>query len=70
VVTGVYVLEVADLDVEVERGGCGALVRLVGDLDKLTAPLLKECLVKLFAEGRAEVVVDATRLEFRDLAEL
>ncbi|WP_195901455.1 STAS domain-containing protein [Nonomuraea cypriaca] len=56
----------ADLSVEVEHGDMGALVRLDGDLDKLTAPLLKERLVKLLAEGRVEVVVDATRLEFCD----
>ncbi|MGN9837658.1 STAS domain-containing protein [Nonomuraea sp. H19] len=65
-VTGVYVQEVADLNVEVERGEPGVLVRLDGDLDKLTAPLLQEHLVKLFAEGRVQVVVDATRLEFCD----
>jgi anti-sigma B factor antagonist len=65
-VAGVYVQEVADLDVEVERGGSGALVRPVGDLDKLTAPLLKDCLVRLFGEGRVVIVVDATRLEFCD----
>ncbi|HEX4818369.1 MAG TPA: STAS domain-containing protein [Nonomuraea sp.] len=65
-VTGVYVQEVADLDVEVECGDSGALVRLVGDLDKVTAPSLRGTLVKLFAEGRVEIVVDASRLEFCD----
>ncbi|MFG1708455.1 STAS domain-containing protein [Nonomuraea sp. M3C6] len=65
-VTGVYVQEVADLNVEVERVDMGALVRLGGDLDKLTAPLLRESLVKLFAEGRVQVVVDAGELEFCD----
>ncbi|MGW0807132.1 STAS domain-containing protein [Nonomuraea sp. NPDC002799] len=64
--TGVYVQEVADLNVEAERGPASTRVRLDGDLDKLTAPLLKECLVKLFGEGRVEVVVDATELEFCD----
>lgn len=61
-----YVQEVADLNVEVQRGACQALVRLSGDLDKLTAPLLKDCLVALFAEGRVEIVVDAAELEFCD----
>ncbi|WP_188188844.1 STAS domain-containing protein [Nonomuraea sp. SYSU D8015] len=56
----------ADLDVEVECVESGALLRLVGDLDKITAPLLKEALAKLFAEGRVEIVVDAARLEFCD----
>ncbi|TDD12755.1 anti-sigma factor antagonist [Nonomuraea deserti] len=66
VVAGVYVQEVADLDVEVERGRCRALVRLDGDLDKLTAPLLKEWLVKLYTEGFVQVVIDTSRLEFCD----
>ncbi|WP_170223698.1 STAS domain-containing protein [Nonomuraea turkmeniaca] len=65
-VTAVYVQVVADLNVEVARAEPGTLVRLVGDLDKLTAPLLKERLLKLFADGRVEVVIDATRLEFCD----
>ncbi|WP_063765245.1 STAS domain-containing protein [Nonomuraea candida] len=65
-VTGVYVQEVADLNVEVQRGGSDALVRLTGDLDKLTAPLLKDCLVRLFGEGRVEIVIDAGKLEFCD----
>lgn len=65
-VTGVYVQEVADLNVEVERGHGGALVRLDGDLDKLTAPLLRERLIELSAEGRVNVVVDTHDLEFCD----
>ncbi|MEO3793180.1 STAS domain-containing protein [Nonomuraea sp. B10E15] len=56
----------ADLDVEVERGPCRALVRLDGDLDKLTAPLLKEWLLKLYTEGFVQVVIDTSRLEFCD----
>lgn len=64
--TRVYVQDVADLNVEVARADSGTIVRLVGDLDKLTAPLLKERLLKLFADGRVEIVVDATRLEFCD----
>jgi anti-sigma B factor antagonist len=66
VVTGVYVQEVADLNVEVQRGDSDALVRLTGDLDKLTAPLLKTSLVQLFTEGRVEIVIDAEELEFCD----
>ncbi|UBU18742.1 STAS domain-containing protein [Nonomuraea gerenzanensis] len=64
--TGVYVQEVADLNVEVQRGGCDARVRLTGDLDKLTAPLLKDALVQLFTEGRVEIVIDAGKLDFCD----
>ncbi|MFG1697381.1 STAS domain-containing protein [Nonomuraea sp. NPDC049309] len=62
----VYVQVVADLDVEVKRGGRDACVCLAGDLDKSTAPLLKDTLLALFAEGRVRVVVDAERLEFCD----
>jgi anti-sigma B factor antagonist len=62
----VYVQEVADLDVEVERGGPHARVHVIGELDKLTAPLLKESLTALFAEGRVDVVVDASLLDFCD----
>ncbi|NBE91910.1 MULTISPECIES: STAS domain-containing protein [Nonomuraea] len=65
-VAAVYVQEVADLDVEVQRAHGRVLVRLDGDLDKLTAPLLKEWLVKLYAEGFVQVVIDASRLEFCD----
>ncbi|MEV0382927.1 STAS domain-containing protein [Nonomuraea sp. NPDC050643] len=56
----------ADLSVEVERGHSGARVRLIGDLDKLTAPLLKEPLVTLLAEDRVQVVIDTAELEFCD----
>jgi anti-sigma B factor antagonist len=62
----VYVQEVADLNVEVARGQDGALVSLDGELDKLTAPLLKERLLDLFAEGHVHVVVDANELAFCD----
>ncbi|WP_176993544.1 STAS domain-containing protein [Nonomuraea jiangxiensis] len=61
-----YVQEVVDLNVEVERGDSYALVRLDGDLDKVTAPLLKDALATLFAEGRVRVVVETTELEFCD----
>lgn len=64
--TAVYVREVADLNVEVQRGDDDAVVRLTGDLDKLTAPLLRDCLVGLFTEGRVAIVIDAKPLEFCD----
>ncbi|MFI7636948.1 STAS domain-containing protein [Nonomuraea sp. NPDC049400] len=56
----------ADLNVEVERGDAAVLVRLDGDLDKLTAPQLRECLGKLLSEGRVRVVIDTEELEFCD----
>ncbi|NRQ37489.1 STAS domain-containing protein [Nonomuraea sp. NN258] len=65
-VAGVYVQEVADLNVEVERAGTGAVLRLDGDLDKLTAPLLKQRLVELAGEGCHDIVIDARQLAFCD----
>ncbi|AQZ71121.1 hypothetical protein BKM31_44890 [[Actinomadura] parvosata subsp. kistnae] len=49
-----------------QRGDSDALVRLTGDLDKLTAPLLKDALVRLFTEGRVAVVIDVAELDFCD----
>jgi anti-sigma B factor antagonist len=62
----VYVQVVADLNVEVERAESSAVVRPEGDLDKLTAPLLKERLLDLLADGHVNIVVDAVELEFCD----
>ncbi|MGI5268286.1 STAS domain-containing protein [Nonomuraea sp. CA-218870] len=56
----------ADLKIEVARAARAATVRLRGDLDKLTAPDLKARLDELAAEGRVDVVIDATGLEFCD----
>jgi anti-sigma B factor antagonist len=65
-VTPVYVQEVADLKIEVARARGATAVRLRGDLDKLTAPLFRKRLDELAAEGRFDVVIDATGLEFCD----
>ncbi|YCK33276.1 STAS domain-containing protein [Actinomadura sp. ATCC 39365] len=61
-----YVQEVADLGVEVERGHGDTTVRLAGDLDKLTAPLLKQRLAELSAEGLVDLAIDAHHLDFCD----
>ncbi|MFI6602960.1 STAS domain-containing protein [Nonomuraea sp. NPDC050536] len=55
-----------DLCVEVERAPRAALVRLEGDLDKVSAPAFRTCLAGLAEEGCVEVVVDAARLAFCD----
>jgi anti-sigma B factor antagonist len=65
-VTAVYVQEVADLNVEVQRAEGSATVRIDGDLDKLTAPRLKQILGELIAEGRVKIVIDASALDFCD----
>ncbi|HLU70692.1 MAG TPA: STAS domain-containing protein [Nonomuraea sp.] len=56
----------ADLKIEVAETEGAAAVRLRGDLDKMTASGLKARLDALAAEGRVEVVIDATGLEFCD----
>lgn len=56
----------SDLSVEVERAAGTAVVRLNGDLDKITAPLLKQRLVDLANDGCDTVVVDTKRLAFCD----
>ncbi|WP_336212540.1 STAS domain-containing protein [Nonomuraea sp. LPB2021202275-12-8] len=60
-------VQVVDLSVEVERAeGAAAVVRVDGELDKVTAPAFRECLTALSAEGRLDVVIDASRLTFCD----
>ncbi|MEU7893808.1 STAS domain-containing protein [Nonomuraea sp. NPDC049152] len=56
----------AELNVEVERSSGAAVVRLEGDLDKLTASILDERLSQLLAEGVLTFVVDASALAFCD----
>ncbi|MFI6910271.1 STAS domain-containing protein [Nonomuraea sp. NPDC050394] len=55
-----------DLRVEVERAGRDALVRLEGDLDKLSAPRLRQRLVELSEDGCHTLVLDAALLDFCD----
>jgi len=62
----VYVQVVADLSVEVERAAGAAVVRVVGDLDRLTAPGVEARLAELAADGRLDVVFDASGLAFCD----
>ncbi|GAA2410123.1 STAS domain-containing protein [Nonomuraea africana] len=56
----------ADLTVVVERSAGAAIVRLRGDLDKLSAPVLRDQLVLLHDERVHTIVVDATELAFCD----
>lgn len=55
-----------DLNVEVERSGRAAVVRLAGDLDKLSAPRFGLLLRDMTEEGCTSFVVDTARLEFCD----
>ncbi|HEX5780368.1 MAG TPA: STAS domain-containing protein [Solirubrobacteraceae bacterium] len=58
-----------DLNIGVERGEAATLVVLRGDLDIVTAPELRECLVKVIDEG-ARVVIDLEAVGFLDSAGL
>lgn len=57
----------ADLSVEVERSeGDIVLIRLVGELDKLSAPQLSRRFDELVGEGSRSIVIDAEELTFCD----
>ena len=58
-----------DLAINVEREESATLVVLRGDLDLLTAPDLRECLVKEIGEG-TRIVVDLEAVDFLDSAGL
>ena len=58
-----------DLNIGVERGEAATLVVLRGDLDIVSAPELRECLVKVIDEG-ARIVIDLEAVGFLDSAGL
>ena len=58
-----------ELAITVEREEPATLVVLRGDLDLLTAPELRECLVKVIDED-ARIVVDLEAVDFLDSAGL
>jgi anti-sigma B factor antagonist len=58
-----------DLDIAVERGETATLVVLRGDLDLVTAPELRECLVEVIGDG-ARIVIDLEAVGFLDSAGL
>jgi anti-sigma B factor antagonist len=58
------------LGIETERTRSVLRVRLRGELDMLTAPLLAEALERDRASGRRHLVVDMTELQFMDRAGL
>jgi anti-anti-sigma factor len=51
---------------ETRHDGAVSTVRVVGELDALSAPELRECLISCAHEGQDRVVVDLARLEFVD----
>ena len=58
------------LGIETERTSSVLRVRLRGELDMLTAPLLAEVFERDRASGRRHLVVDMTELQFMDRAGL
>ena len=53
-------------DFMVARGNGRAEVHLIGDLDISTAPLLREGLLEVLADGSGDITVDMARLGFID----
>jgi anti-sigma B factor antagonist len=58
------------LGIETERTSSVMRIRLWGELDMLTAPLLAEVLERDRVSGRRHLVVDMTELQFMDRAGL
>lgn len=58
------------LDIETKRSSGIVRIRLQGELDMLTAPLLTAALKGIRTPGRRHLVVDMTELQFMDRAGL
>ena len=58
------------LDIETRRSSGVVRIRLRGELDMLTAPLLTAALAGIRTAGRRHLVVDMTELHFLDRAGL
>jgi anti-anti-sigma factor len=56
----------SDFDLRIEDDGRSAVIRLRGELDLATAPLLAEALDRLAVNGARSVRLDLTELEFCD----
>ena len=53
-------------DVSIETSGNAATLRLTGELDAVTAPELRDRIVQLISEGRANLVFECSALGFID----
>jgi len=54
------------VDIKSEHGGAAIIYRLHGSLDLATAPSLRAALLEAANEGKHEIIVDLTELEFLD----
>lgn len=59
-----------DLAIEVDGSGAAVRIRLRGELDILTAPILAEALGRLLIPGQRPVLIDLRELGFMDCAGL
>lgn len=56
-------MDITTSDIE---GGAGTVVAVTGELDVFTAPQLEAALQELISQGRADIVVDLSGVEFLD----
>jgi anti-sigma B factor antagonist len=54
------------VDIKSEHDGAAIIYRLRGSLDLATAPSLRAALIEAANEGKHEIIVDLTELEFLD----
>jgi anti-sigma B factor antagonist len=54
------------VDIKSEHNGAAIVYRLRGSLDLATAPSLRAALVEAANEGKHDIIVDLTELEFLD----
>ncbi|MEO6913590.1 MAG: STAS domain-containing protein [Candidatus Baltobacteraceae bacterium] len=54
------------VDIKIEHSGDSAVFRLRGCLDLATSPSLRAALLESANEGKHEIIVDLTQLEFID----
>ncbi|GAC1651893.1 MAG: anti-sigma factor antagonist BldG [Vulcanimicrobiaceae bacterium] len=54
------------IDIKPERDGTALIFSLKGSLDLATSPTVRAALVEAAGEGKHEIIVDLTRVEFID----
>ncbi len=57
---------VPDFGIDVTQTGDAAIVRVIGDLDLATAPLLREEIIALVSSGVCTITMDLAHLDFID----